>query len=358
MRTVPPKLHALCALGLALVVAATVAFGDPATVMASQRAGNGLTGWLSTATKMASPFVGVLGLLGQPDSLDTGSDGRLTILLLGADTRTGGAGRTDTIMVMSVKNGIISAASIPRDTARIPNPAGGTFKGKVNGIVRQFVRGGSSLTQALAKFTGVVESVLQIEIDYYVMITFKGFEKLVDVVDPIYVDNARTIKDSKFWDDPTKPAGAYFPASSAYLLNSLPDGPLCNGLWKTAANPDAYACHRALPFVRSRKGKGNSDFTRARRQQDFVGAVIGTVGSSDLVPLLDTATNEAGLNHVVTDIPITYSNAYDLYSRLGSATLAHQVVFAPTTYSTRIPGTSSYQLTLTAVRAWTTAYMP
>ena len=80
-----------------------------------------------------------------------GSDGRLTFLLLGSDSRTNTISRTDTIMVMSVQGNTISAASIPRDTKQIPDPHGGTW-GKVNSILRYlYEANGNNLTVALSR---------------------------------------------------------------------------------------------------------------------------------------------------------------------------------------------------------------
>ena len=82
-------------------------------------------------------------------------------------------------MVVSIKGGSISAASIPRDTARIPNPAGGTFKGRVNAILKKFVKAGYTRDQALDKFEVVIENLLNIEIDYHALVWFGGFTTLV-----------------------------------------------------------------------------------------------------------------------------------------------------------------------------------
>src|SRR6188508_410340 len=74
-----------------------------------------------------------------PSTISSGADGRLTFLLLGMDARDDTVTRTDTVMVMSLKGDEISAASIPRDTKRMPIPGGGgAFYPKVNSILRVF----------------------------------------------------------------------------------------------------------------------------------------------------------------------------------------------------------------------------
>ncbi|MGZ8815264.1 MAG: LCP family protein, partial [Mycobacterium sp.] len=197
-------------------------------------------------------------------AVSDGSDGRLTILLLGSDTHGAGVSRTDTIMVMSLKGNSISVVSIPRDTARIPDPDGGTFTPRVNALVRHFKANGMSTQQALAKFERVLELLLLVEIDYYAVVTFAGFEGLVREVEPISIRINKEIADPKYYDDPHAQTGVYFPESANYDLHGWQPGSpsqLCNGDWQDQSKPppSQYWCHRALPFVRSRKGASNSD---------------------------------------------------------------------------------------------------
>ena len=291
-------------------------------------------------------------------NMTTGSDGRLTVLLLGSDSRGGSVGLTDTIMVFSLREGSISALSIPRDTGRIPNPDGGTFPGRINSLLQK-LKNGRTLNQAMLEFERVVEHLLHVEIDYHALIGFNGFQTLVEEIEPVSVDIHREIKDSKFWDDPRKASGVYFPAANGYNLFALQpeaDSRLCDGLWRSKEPPVAqqFWCRRAMPFVRSRKGTGNSDFARARRQQDFVVAAIrrtimrGSGGA--LNSLVNRANGQAGSGSLTTNIPITMSTALDLFDRLSGAKVDFRVVLSPPTYSTHIPGGTSYELDLGAVR--------
>jgi anionic cell wall polymer biosynthesis LytR-Cps2A-Psr (LCP) family protein len=335
----------IAAFTLTTVIASTAFLGDPALVKAAQSS-DGWGGWLSVASGLAAPWRPYLDALAGAQAISYGNDGRLTVLLLGSDTRGGGIGRTDTIMVMSLKGNQISAASIPRDAARIPNPfGGGIFHSRVNSIARYI---------GLAKFEVVIEKLLNIEIDYYALVSFTGFDALVNVVDPISVNIAQPIKDYYYWDDPTS-RGIYFPAASNYSLYSNSGAPLCSGRWKKYATPPSWTwCHHALVYVRSRKS--GSDFQRARRQQNFVGAAIRAISSGEVGSLVSTANRQAGAGALMTDIPFN-SSALALFDSVSSAYLANQVVFAPTKYAKRIPGTTAYQLILPAVRAWTAAYM-
>jgi len=350
-------------LAVALLIGSSGVLSDPQAVTARARPSSGPGGalaWLELERSLAGylPIQPLLEAVSGPSAIDPGSDGRLTFLLLGSDSRGGAVSRTDTIMIVSLKNGVISAASIPRDTARIANPDGGTFSGRINAILKK-LKVGRTVDQAMAKFEIVIEKLLQIQIDYWAMIKFNGFNALVDEVDPITIDSNKEIKDKKFWDDPTKPSGVYFPAANNYQLwawQPSSNPALCNGLWKSQTAPYAqqYWCRRALPFVRSRKGSGNSDFVRAKRQQDFVIAagerVINRGSGSALTSLLQAANGQISAGQLYTNIPHSASDAVSLYNDLAGATVGFQVVFKPTTYSTHIPGTTAYELKLSAVR--------
>ena len=352
-------------LSIALSMSAIISGPAPALAMRDARAMAGSL--LEPALSVASlaPMRWLLGVLGQ-EHLQSGNDGRVTVLLLGSDARGGGIGRTDTIMVVSIKNQSISAASIPRDAARIPNPwTGGTFRGRVNTILKQLRQGANSDEAAVAKFQDVIAHLLDVEIDYHALITFTGFQALVSNVDSITVSSTLgPIKDAKFWDDPNKQRGVYFPAAQDYTLYAAnpdtADG-LCNGLWRTRGTSAPYWCRRALPFVRSRKGAGNSDFRRAARQQLFVDAGVARVlergNGTNLSALVTAALGQSNQSHLTTDIPLDDATALEFYDLLTGSHLDSAVVFKPRKYAKRISGTTAYRLTLSAVRAWTASHM-
>jgi anionic cell wall polymer biosynthesis LytR-Cps2A-Psr (LCP) family protein len=313
-----------------------------------------------TAT-LASPLRPLLSALEGTDAISNGSDGRLTFLLIGSDSRASSISRTDSIMIVSLKGKTISAASIPRDTGRIPNPFdGGVFPGKVNSILHRLRTVSANFDQALDRFEVVIENVIQQEIDYHALLWFDGFSALVDKVEPVIVNVGREIADPKHEDDEDGPPGVYFPKATTYALYAKNTGsnPYCNGAYKSDPPPvDArYWCHRALPFVRSRKGPGNNDWVRSQRQQGFVAATIKAISRTELNSLVSTAQSE-GMGKWWTNLPINSSTALDLYNALDGARLVNQVVFKPKTYAGRIVGTSSYALNLTAVRQWAAQYL-
>jgi len=321
-------------------------------------------------TALAASIAQPMAVLAGPPGLNEGTDGRLTVVLLASDSRATGISRTDSIMIASIdENKVISTASIPRDTGRIPMPAslgGGTYMGKINGMVKSFIKQGLSRDAALDRFEIVLEDLLRIEIDYRVVLWFGGMTTLVAEIDPISVNIPKVIQDSKIIDDhdPTQRQGVYFPVATGYQLwatNESANGRVyCNGNWRVDPLPiePQNMCHRALPFTRSRKGPGNNDWVRESRQQNFLFSAINATADTELSSLVSVATNQ-GSGKWLTNIPITIDSANYLYNRFTGATFpsTNRVVFKPKTYATHIINTSAYQLKLTAVRNWTALHL-
>jgi anionic cell wall polymer biosynthesis LytR-Cps2A-Psr (LCP) family protein len=343
----------IAAAAVAAMLALTI---SGAAIAVSRDPASALMGLSKTSAVIGVP--GLLRVLDGTQAVSTGSDGRLTVLLIGSDTRAGGAGLTDTIMVFSVKGNSISAVSIPRDTARIPDPSGGTFPGRINSVLQK-VTDGQGTHRGLLAFEHVIENLLQIEIDYYALLRFQGFTELIKEIEPIRVRIGKNIEDPKFWDDPERPKGVFFPQADQYDIYAWQPGAasgLCDGLWQSHGRPVQAAdwCHRAIPFVRSRKGPSNSDFSRAHRQQDLVMGAIKRVlerGSGNALGSLVARTQEQSRNlSLATNIPLTMSNALDMFRLLDGASLGFQAVFSPPEYATHIAGGTSYELDLAAVR--------
>jgi anionic cell wall polymer biosynthesis LytR-Cps2A-Psr (LCP) family protein len=327
------------------------------------------------APGMVMDFADVLADLAQPvlpiargldgtASIDYGSDGRLTFLLLGLDSRTTSVTRTDTVMVMSLEGSTISAASIPRDTKRMPNPFQGGTYGKVNSILRNlYLANGRNLSTALSKFEIVIENTLGIQIDYHAVVWFNGFTTLVDQVDggteQIKVDISNPIYDARHHDKIGSDSnyGVYFPKATDYALfawnpSSQTGSPYCDGQFKKYNDPSTRPntwCKRALPFVRTRHG--SSDYVRGLHQQRFIDATIDAVEFNELNGLVSTAVG-TGNGKWWTNFPITMENAVELYNALQGATLGHSVVFKPVTYARKIPNQNGIELKLDVVRQW------
>jgi anionic cell wall polymer biosynthesis LytR-Cps2A-Psr (LCP) family protein len=159
-------------LALVLVLAASAMAGP---VEAAKFGRKDLTPWLT----LAAPLLG-------PTSVSYGSDGRLTVLVLGSDFRpTRGGERTDAVMIATInpQPHAMAAVSIPRDTGALPLPdPGDTYKGKVNSLFSHYRRLGETREQALDHMRRTIAYVLDIEIDNVVYARFTGFDFLVDQV--------------------------------------------------------------------------------------------------------------------------------------------------------------------------------
>jgi anionic cell wall polymer biosynthesis LytR-Cps2A-Psr (LCP) family protein len=293
-----------------------------------------------------------------------GADGRLTMLLVGSDYRPKLAGeRTDIIIVISInpKTKQVAAVSVPRDIARLQRPAslgGGTFAGRVNTIFSYYNSSLKNRLAALDRLRQIIAFNLQVEIDYSALIRMTAFEKLIDNIGGITANIPTEIKDPKFWDDPRGPQGIYFPQATGWALKGVANTPLCNGAYKTGNwSKPGSRCQRALVYVRTRKGTGNSDFKRTKRAQDVVGATVRKVvqrgSGSNLSALLNAAVSERNAGAITTNLPTTSSDAVLLFNLLNGSSLSRQAVLKPTKYASKIPYTATYQLKLAEVRALT-----
>jgi len=269
----------------------------------------------------ASPIPGADPLLG--------TDGRLTILLLGSDYRPAHPGnRTDAIMIVSIDptTGKSAAFSVPRDITAFPLPKSGTYGAKVTGLYQHLDSttgdGAKAMKQAVGRAFGL-------EIDRYVLIGFTGVTRLVAAVGGVDVTLAAPYYDPFYWVNNHR-RGWGLPAGKSHL---------------NAAD--------ALIFARSRKG--DSDFSRAKRQQLLVMAAVSKVrarGVADLPALISIARDT-----VRTDLPLARMNdLFDLFSTVDLGAAKH-VVFGPKRFAVRAGGTD-YRLVLAECAKWIAANFP
>ncbi len=185
-------------------------------------------------------------LVYQPPVAPASAEERINILLVGIDRRNGEswAYRTDTMIVVTIDpvNKEAGMMSIPRDLyLTIP----GLGEDRINaanprGYSISYPGGGPSLLKH------TIETNFGIPIDYYIMIDFAGFQKVVDTLGGIEVDVPRTLHDTMY---PMPKPGDPYAMGTVHFdpgLQSM-DG------------------ERALQYARSRMS--TSDFDRAARQQ-------------------------------------------------------------------------------------------
>jgi len=258
----------------------------------------------------------------------TGTDGRLTILLLGSDARAGLAGeRTDVIMVMTIDpaTGEVSLVSLPRDMRNVPTAPGQTYPVQVTGLFQSYELAGLSRTQALSKMKQALGYAFGIEIDYYAIIKFTGVINLIDRIGGVDVTLAAR------FDDHTPP------------ISRLDHGKGLS-LRKGVNHLDGA---EALAFARSRHT--TSDYDRSRRQHVLLVAVTAKVrqsGMDAIVPLAQFAASQ-----IQTDVPLTALPTLYALAQGANLDTYRSVVLGPSKFASGGSILYSIYIRLGAVRA-------
>ncbi len=207
---------------------------------------------------------------------------RINILLIGIDA---GPGRTealsDSLIVISLDpvGRTVSMVSIPRDLASVPLGNGNVFGPKINSLMSwgdhhpaEFPSGG------VPALEGAIGALLGIPIHYYATVDLRGFVKMVDAVGGVDINVTKSLSDPNYGGFGVGPGWSIEPG-----LHHL-DG----------AN--------ALAYARIRKSTGESDFTRAARQQEVLVALRNrAVGAGILLSLPQLLSAVGGA--IRTDLP-------------------------------------------------------
>jgi LCP family protein required for cell wall assembly len=202
----------------------------------------------------------------------------VTLLLLGVDRREDEAARSDTIILIRIDPVENTAAmlSIPRDT-KVVIPGHGIQK--INaayafGDASETIQGGGP---SLVMTT--IEANFGIRIDYFAEVDFEGFQKIIDIVGGVTIDNPYAIKDDEYPADGNNYQRIYFPAGWQHL-----DG------------------EEALIYARTRHDDG--DAARNERQQQVLLALREQALGLDLISKsTELLTELAGAFH--TDLSPT-----------------------------------------------------
>jgi polyisoprenyl-teichoic acid--peptidoglycan teichoic acid transferase len=209
---------------------------------------------------------------------------RINVLLTGIDSAAGrNHALNDTLIVASIDpvSHTVAMVSFPRDIANFPLWKGGKFPDKINSLMsyaaqhkKEFPDGPlPSLIKELGYLVGA-------PIHYYAAVDLAGFRRLIEKVGGVDIDNPRLINDPDYggWTD-RRPIGFTLSAGVHHL-----DG------------------QTALAYVRSRKGAGDSDFSRARRQQQLLVALARKLSDPKMLPRLPDLLTVAG-DTVRTNFP-------------------------------------------------------
>ena len=225
-----------------------------------------------------------------------GSDGRMTVLILGSDARERiPSYRTDTMLVMTIDpvTGKVAGVSLPRDTVAVPIGRGRVYGPRINGLMQQMETERGSRDAAGQGMKAALGHTFGVEIDHYMFMEFGGFEAIVDALGGVDVVLEQRLIDRTYKHPGRRQRGVRFPAGENHL-----DAP------------------RALAFARTRKS--DSDYHRAFRQQQIVAAAAVAIrerGPAVLPSLIGLVTD--GL--VQTDIPLDAVPA--LFELVGRARL-------------------------------------
>jgi LCP family protein required for cell wall assembly len=176
-------------------------------------------------------------------------------LILGTDVEDGGASRSDTIIVATVnpKSKDVKLVSIPRD-ARVTLPDGTPEK-----INAAHATGGPSLTREM------VSSYLDIPIEFYATMDFRGLVELVDAVGGVTVDSDLEFTENNYIDGSN-------PVEIQEGVQTL------NGA-------------EALGYARMRKKDPQDDFGRQQRQQEVIIEVLNELASFNTITNLTDVLN-------------------------------------------------------------------
>ena len=216
---------------------------------------------------------------------DWATDGRLNLLLVGADAGPDRWSlRTDTMILLSVdaKSGRAALFGIPRNLIGVPlapESAGASPNGRFPGLLNalyvyaaghpnSFPGGDNRGYRAVA---GAVQQLMGVPLDGMVVINLAGFVQLVDALGGLWIDIASPLFDGNY---PLEDGSGYI------TLNFSPGCQHLNG-------------RMALAYARSRHQ--DFDYGRMRRQQTVLLALRRQVDPVSIAPrvpsLLDIARN-------------------------------------------------------------------
>ncbi|MFE9725098.1 LCP family protein [Streptomyces sp. NPDC005794] len=234
--------------------------------------------------------IDTFGADGISDDRPAAASGGQNVLVIGSDARTAGnselgggdkndIGRSDTAFLLHVyadrRHAV--AVSIPRDTlldippCKLPD---GSWTGtRHQAMFNEAYTVGRSAEGNPACTQNTVENLTGLRVDHTVVVDFKGFSELTEVVGGVEVCVPQDI-----------------------YQKDLDPGRSTRGKRLFAQGVQTVSGQKALDYVRIRHGIGDgSDIGRIKRQQAFVGSLLKKVKSDGLtptrlLPLADAAT--------------------------------------------------------------------
>lgn len=257
---------------------------------------------------------------------------RLNVLLVGTDQRNNSATfNTDTLIVVSVdpQTKQVAMLQLPRDTTNVPVPAsarsvwGSVYQGKItswfaaNQNRADLWPGKTPTARGFAALKAILGNLYGLDINYYVMVNFKGFEDAVDTVGGLQVNVQIPVAEDNYPLTDSLKTRVYIPAG-----------------------PQEMDGQQALLFARSRHG--SNDFDRGHRQQRVIVSLRNELDPQTVFANL-TGLVKALQTAVKTDVPVgdstTMGRLLDLASQIDTKSI-RSYVFAPPYFATDMWGPS------------------
>ncbi|PIP27496.1 MAG: hypothetical protein COX30_01595 [Candidatus Moranbacteria bacterium CG23_combo_of_CG06-09_8_20_14_all_39_10] len=244
-----------------------------------------------------------------PLNLNGADKNQINILLLGiAGKGKPGQFLTDTIMVASLdtKTNRVALLSLPRDLfISIPNT---TLQTKINSVYQFGLANSTSDSDAVQVVEETITSITGLDINYFVVMNFDGFQKAINDIGGINIVSERNIYDASY------PGPNY-----SYETFELSKG-----------------FHRldgatALKYARERHNDPEGDFGRAKRQQQIMQATknkIFSAGTMLDVFALNNLFDTLGDN-IKTDIqPEDFASFFELMKKIDTNNINNVVLDA------------------------------
>lgn len=194
-----------------------------------------------------------------PSQLKSADGERINVLLLGvAGKGKPGKNLTDTIMIASInlKTNQVALLSLPRDFfVTVP---GSDWQTKINAVYQSGLNDDpDDPSKAIQPLLDTVKKITSLDLQYYAVMDFDGFQQAIDAIGGINVSNERDIYDARY-------PGPNYSYETFELKKGFQhlDGDL------------------ALKYARERHDDPEGDFGRAKRQQQVIQAAKNKIFSA------------------------------------------------------------------------------
>jgi LCP family protein required for cell wall assembly len=232
----------------------------------------------------------------------------VSILIIGTDAAPSRShSLTDSLIVVTYfpERNQVSMISFPRDTGRLPMYDGRVFGPRINTMLGRAQRDPVRFPDGgIGTLVSEMQYLVGVPIQYWAITNMHGFRDLVDVVGGVHVRIDKAIADA------SKPL---FLDPGTYHMNG----------------------DEVMDVVRSRRGPGNSDWERARRQQQVLRAIASRIKDPSVVARLPQVLAAAS-NLVRTNMPPDQLAELLALADQAEHATTHNVVLKPHKYAVRI----------------------